>query len=193
VDDHEERLRRIEEALDLRPGTARESDPQTRTESASQGTADSKRWDDDDPHYVPERREEADDLPLDPYPAELALSVRRARRREDGYYVVLAEIGNYGEGGATRVRWWLSTEEGELVSTVGGGDEKRIGAGETTQLEVVEIPGWENFAFQGLWCRLAWRDVDGDHEKRRRFTESSRGMWKWERKQRREERSRGAP
>ena len=81
------------------------------------------------------------------------------------------------------VRWWLSTEEGELVSTVGGGDEK-IEPRETMQLEAVEIPGWENFAFSGLWCRLAWRDVEGDHEKRRRFTESARGMRTWEREQR---------
>jgi hypothetical protein len=175
VDDHEERLRRIEEKLDELMG------------SGSQENAVRKPWDDDDP-----RRAELDDKPegvrsedaqVDPHPADLALSVRTAEKGQDGKYIVRAEIGNYGEGAATRVRWWLSTKDGELVSTTGGGDETRIGPREAMQLEVVEIPGWENFPFQSIWCRLAWSDVDGDHEKRRPYMDSARGMFKWKRRE----------
>ena len=176
MDDHDDRLRRIEEKVD-RLLDSRENAV----------NPDHRRWDDDDPGYSAGREEESDEVEVDPRPADLALSVRTAEKGRDGKYVVRAEIGNYGEGSATRVRWWLSSEEGELVSTLGGSDDTRIGPREAMQLEVVEIPGWENYPFQKLWCRLAWSDADGDHEKRRQYVESSRGMWKWRRRRKQEQ------
>lgn len=112
----------------------------------------------------------------------LALSVRSGRNGDDGMYVCRAEIANHGSGVARRVRWWLSTEDGDVVSTVAGGDETELGPREMVELEVVEIPGWVNFPLANVWCRLAWRDAQGDHEKRRRYVESARGMWKWRRR-----------
>jgi len=114
----------------------------------------------------------------DTHPADLALSVRIAKKGHDGMYVCRAEIANYGEGAATRLRWWLTTTDGDAVSTVGGGDKTRIGPGEAMQLEVVVIGKFS----QPITCRLAWRDEIGDHEKRLPYVESAR-MYEWKRGQ----------
>lgn len=97
-------------------------------------------------------------------------------------YVCRAEIANYGEGVAHDVRWWLSTKDGDVVSTVSGGEEVSLSPRETVELEVVEVPGWENFPLNNVWCRVAWRDAEGAHENQRPYVESARGMWKWKRK-----------
>lgn len=107
---------------------------------------------------------------VDAHPAQLVLSVRIAEKRRDGTYVYRSEIANHGEGAATRVRWWLSTNEGDVVSTIGGSDEARIGPREAMQLEVAV----DKRLAQPIWWRLAWRDGEGDHEKRSPHVESAR-------------------
>src|SRR5262249_25532214 len=161
MDDHGERLRRIEEKLDRL--LDRESQP-------DDAPADAADHDESDEHRT-----------ADTHPADLALSVRNGKNGRDGMYVCLAEIGNYGDGAASRVRWWLSTEEGDIISTVAGGDEVRLGPRETVELEV---PGWEKFPVAKAWWRLAWQDAEGDHERRRLYVESAAATqrwWRWRR------------
>lgn len=186
--DEEERLRRIEEKLDRVDRLARIEEKLDRLLEREASAVDGEQisaepeGDADDERVSPETEVGTSDADADTHPADLALSVRSAKRGRDGMYVCLAEIANYGEGAANRVRWWLSTQDGEIVSTVSGEHEVRISPGETVELEVVEVPGWENFPFQHLWCRLAWHDAEGDHEGKRPYVESARGMWKWKRK-----------
>jgi hypothetical protein len=153
--DDQERLRRIEEKLD-------------------------RLLEREDISAVTEREEDQSDAQG---AADLALSVRSGKNGRDGMYVCLAEIANYGEAAATGVRWWLSTEAGDVVSTVAGGDEVKLDPRDMVELEVVEVPGWEKFPLARVWCRLAWHDAEGDHEKRRLYAESAAVMhpWKWKR------------
>lgn len=108
--------------------------------------------------------------PADTHAADLTLIVRTAMKRHNGTYTCRAEIANYGEGAATRVRWWLTASDGDVISTVGGGDETRIEPREAMELEVV-VTG--KFA-QQIRCRLAWRDDEGDHEKHLPYVHSAR-------------------
>lgn len=159
MEGHEERLRRIEEKLDQLL---------EREGSLDNGQQDSGG-----------HERELDDGQADAHGADLALSVRGGQPGHDGMYVCRAEIANYGEGVAQQVRWWLSTREGEVVSTVAGGDRVSLRPRETVELEVVEIPGWEKFPLNHVWCRLAWRDAEGEHEKHRRYVESAAEMHRW--------------
>jgi ketosteroid isomerase-like protein len=107
---------------------------------------------------------------VDTHPPDLALIFRPATKGRDGTYVCRAEIANHGDRAASRVRWWLTTDDGEVVSTFGGGDETEIGPREVMQLEVVVTGKFSQF----ITCRLAWRDEEGDHEKRLPYVESAR-------------------
>ena len=160
---YEERLRRIEEKLDQL--LEREGNP------------------DDGQQDSAEREGKPSDGQADTHGADLALSVRSGKTGHDRMYVCRAEIANYGEGVANHVRWWLSTQDGDVVSTVAGGDEVSLSPRETVELEVVEVPGWEKFPLNQVWCRLAWRDAEGDHERHRPYIESAADMhrWKWRR------------
>jgi hypothetical protein len=145
VDDHEERIKRLEELVG----------------------------------QLQARDDVQSEEPSEPRPADLALSVRDGAPGPDKLYVCRAEIANYGQGEAHAVRWWLSTKEGDVVSTVAGGEELTLAPKQTVELEVVEIPGWEKYPLTNVWCRVEWRDSDGDHERSRRYVKSAKDMgWK---------------
>ena len=108
MDGHEERLRRIEETLDR-----------------LRGEPTSESWPEPKPPAEASQVEPVESADEPEGAADLALSLRDGKPGTDRFFVCLAEIANLGEGVARNVRWWLSTEEGDVVSTVAGGEDMR--------------------------------------------------------------------
>jgi len=102
------------------------------------------------------------------HPARLRFIFRGAWKTDDATVVCGVRIHNYGKGAAHDVRCWVETKEGEAATTVGGGNGITIDRRKDLDLEVTELPQFAEVSGPG-YGRVAWRDVTGEHEERRRI------------------------
>lgn len=91
--------------------------------------------------------------------AKPQLAGRPPRKLEDGSTTYRAEVFNYGKGIARDVRWCLVDKEGDMLTTVAGGDGVNLAHREHVELEVTVLDGVEDRKWQVSHSRLTWRDA----------------------------------
>jgi hypothetical protein len=98
-----------------------------------------------------------------PQGAKPRLTSLPSRQLEDGRIAYRAEVFNSGKGIARDVRWCLVDKDGDMLTTVAGGDGVNLAHREHVDFEVTVLEGVEDRKWQVAHSRLTWRDGMGEH------------------------------